>query len=298
MVCSVFEHVAKSGRIFRLIAVKKGKEKRLIKQVFETNSENKLIYSVHEKSEKDWVSVPHFHNGLELVFHLEKSVKVFINGEMIDLHGNEIAVVNPFDVHYFKLEKGSQYYALRINKKLLGDFYEYCKNDSGKEPYFPKVLKDEKSNKLIFDKVQAWHNETNNITALKTRGYIDIVMGELISHYKPLYKVARENGHGFEVQIIEYLHSNYTQNITLDSLSKKFGYSKNAISKKLHKLIDWDLRSYLNELRLANVKRLLREENDITIEDAAYSSGFMSMSTYYRVVTENKKKNNGDLETH
>lgn len=236
---------------------------------------------------------------MELVFHLEKSVKIFINGEMIDLQRNEIAVVNPFDVHYFKLEKGSQYYALRINKKLLGDFYEYCKKVSGKEPYFPKVLKDEESNRLIFEKVQLWNKELNNTSlntmSLKIRGYVDILMGELISHYKPLYKVVKENGHCFEVQIIEYLHNNFTQNITLDSLSKKFAYNKNVISKKIHKLIDRNLKEYINELRLANVKRLLSEENGITIEYAAYHSGFSSMSTYYRVVAENKKKSNTDF---
>lgn len=274
-------------------------------QTYESSSRFNRFFFKREISEKKWVSDAHFHNSIEFIFHIKNTVKVHVNGDVTNMKGNDILVINPLEVHYFELEKGSEYIALRVDKNMLNVFYSMCKTKKKLEPVFERILLDSIKNDAITEKVLIWEKDLYkqnggqikdgmyDIT-LKNIGYFNVLMGELVDAYPPIMCKAAVNSNNFEIRLTSYLTHNFKNKISLDILAKEFGYNKNVISRKIYKILNQDLRNYVNNLRLNNVKKMLEEEN-MTIEFAALSSGFTNMSTYYRAANAKaRNKENRD----
>ncbi len=274
-------------------------------QTYESSSGFKSFYFKREISEKKWVSDAHFHDSIEFIFHIKNSVKVHVNGEVTNMKGNDILVVNPLEVHYFELEKGSEYIAVRVDKSMLNVFYSMCKTKKSLEPIFERNLLDPIKNAAITEKVLNWEKDIYKQNGgsnengfcevtLKNIGYLNVLMGELVEAYPPTMCKAASNNDNFEIRLTSYLTQNFKNKISLDILAKAFGYNKNVMSRKIYKVLNQDLRNYVNNLRLNNVKKMLEEEN-VTIEFAALSSGFTNMSTYYRAANAKaRNKEKGD----
>lgn len=84
---------------------------------------------------------------------------------------------------------------------------------------------------------------------------------------------------------IEYMHSNLDQKITLESLAKTAHMSPSYYSRTFKKETGQSCISYLNQIRLERVKRLLME-GDKSITEIALECGFSSpaylSSSFYR----------------
>ncbi|MCQ2457033.1 MAG: AraC family transcriptional regulator [Clostridia bacterium] len=79
-----------------------------------------------------------------------------------------------------------------------------------------------------------------------------------------------------------YLTEHCTEKITLDSLSERFGYSKNRIISIIKENFGKTPIAYINDLRLNRAKQLI----DITadpLETIAYESGFGDYSEFYKL---------------
>lgn len=84
---------------------------------------------------------------------------------------------------------------------------------------------------------------------------------------------------------IEYMHSNLDQKITVESLAKTAHMSPSYYSRTFKKETGQSCISYLNQIRLERVKRLLIE-GDKSITEIALDCGFNSSaylsSSFYR----------------
>lgn len=80
---------------------------------------------------------------------------------------------------------------------------------------------------------------------------------------------------------ILYLHSHYTETITLDTLAALTHLSRNYFSELFSASTGTSFKSYLIELRLRHARRLLAN-TDMSVTDICYSSGFDSFSNFMR----------------
>lgn len=92
----------------------------------------------------------------------------------------------------------------------------------------------------------------------------------------------QKEAHNYDLtsRITTYIEENFKEKITLDILSKKFGYNKFYLSELLHSELKADLRDYVNRIRLE--KFLQQYTDDIAIDKQLYSCGFTSRQTFYR----------------
>ena len=87
---------------------------------------------------------------------------------------------------------------------------------------------------------------------------------------------------------ILYLHSHYTETVTLDTLASLTHLSRNYFSELFRMSTGRTFKAYLIELRLRQACRLLAN-TDMSVTDVCYASGFDSFSNFMRTF-KNKHK--------
>ncbi|MBT8393454.1 MAG: helix-turn-helix transcriptional regulator [Flavobacteriaceae bacterium] len=82
--------------------------------------------------------------------------------------------------------------------------------------------------------------------------------------------------------VFEYTISNYTKEITLDSVANVAAMTKNAFCKYFKKRTNKTYFRFLSELRIEYACKLLIDEKDISISEISELSGFNNISNFNR----------------
>ncbi len=83
-------------------------------------------------------------------------------------------------------------------------------------------------------------------------------------------------------EILEYIHSHYTEDVDLDFLCDKFHLSKSHVSRLFNQHLSTTFVNYRNTLRVEDAKELLKSSS-MTIQQISEQVGFDSMHYFYRV---------------
>ena len=86
-------------------------------------------------------------------------------------------------------------------------------------------------------------------------------------------------------EIIQYVHTDYLNLLTQDSLCKKFNVSTTYVSRLFKKFLNKNFVDYLHTLRVRRASSLLRT-TEMPIYDISFDSGFESFRTFSRVFKE------------
>lgn len=92
-----------------------------------------------------------------------------------------------------------------------------------------------------------------------------------------MHTMAGGNGHEIE-KICDYLEDNYNQNLCLDDLCRRFGYSKSHLIRAFTKRRGVSPYSYLENVRINHAKKLL--EAGASIIDTSLETGFSHQSHF------------------
>lgn len=235
-------------------------------------------YIYLEKVVNEYCSV-HFHRGVELVYVKEGKHRVIVNGKMRILEKDDILLVKPFEMHSYHYAESSEIYALVLSDSYLSDFYQLAK-----EEFFDTFLCNKEANRKVLDILDFWYVSKPK-SALANKGYTDLLMSELCQTY-PLSEVVRTRSQSLIIEVLKYIAENYTENLTLDELSKRFCYSKYHLSKLFNEYVGINFKTYLNAMRLMKVRQIMQNEKDANLLNAVLGCGFGSMRTYYRVLQQ------------
>ena len=82
--------------------------------------------------------------------------------------------------------------------------------------------------------------------------------------------------------MIDYIKDNFTEKISLDILSEKFGFSKNYICGMFSKYLNTSLTCYLTEIRMAHAQKLLKDSK-LLMKEVAMECGYEEYYHFSRV---------------
>lgn len=82
-------------------------------------------------------------------------------------------------------------------------------------------------------------------------------------------------------QILAYVRLNYTEPITLDSVSERFGFNKNYLSELFTKETGYGFAKYRNVIRISHAQKMLRKGSSVT--ETALAVGFSDIHYFSRV---------------
>lgn len=229
----------------------------------------------HKKHNK----ATHWHDFYEIHLITHGTVTERINGNTIEMGPGWIYFLKPYDVHEYWCEEPITMYKIQfmidildpdIQKVLLSSRFRLIAKLSDRElQEFIPVL-----NSIVEERNSHHHARMKMISHLMNCLAIKLIrLGTQSS--------GRLSGSDSVVLALEYIHQNYTHNITLQQVADQVGLTPNYLCSKFHKDIGQSFKQYLRGLQLNHAATLLRV-SDTGISRICQESGFSSMAHFFR----------------
>lgn len=152
-------------------------------------------------------------------------------------------------------------------------------------------MKDKGKNEGIISLMKQWLQEENK-TFMRNVGYCNLLLSEMVSSYD-LENREEKKDKNVSLKLLKYINEHYTEDISLTTVAKDIGYSKEYCSKIFSEVVGMGFREYLNFLRLRKAEEYFSAKKDLkmTTTEIVYKCGFNSMATFYRAQKALKGKN-------
>lgn len=227
----------------------------------------------------------HFHRNLEIYGVVRGRVAVTIDGQQNILTDGQIAIVDGLENHSYEIETEAEVFYFHIGTRYLSNLRTlYPKRR------LPHWLMDAQYNQRLYEQILPLLGKTEKIPELKRIGMVCLLFSDIIEHYGTIEKMGniRENK-DVVTQVVQYIYDHYQEDITLETLSKQFYLSPKALSKKLKRHINMDLRVFINDIRVQRAVEMLDDPKNHgkSINQIAVQCGFSSMATFYRSYERN-----------
>ena len=215
---------------------------------------------------------PHFHRNLEIHYILSDNTQLRVGERAFSAGVDDIVFIHNYTPH--ALDNQHKKYFIILPPYYAGDL-----DKSLSKKTLPPHLCDKEFNRTLLPIFTTLYEQ--KLPSLVKKGYLDILVGSLLEHY-PSQPIENPGNIEFILKVLQYIEEHYADDITLDSLSKMFGYNKYYFSRLFNRSIGDNLSSYINSVRLRNFMKLVKEQGKDQITRLALLSGFESMPTFYR----------------
>lgn len=226
---------------------------------------------------------PHFHGSLEIVYVTDGELKATLNGKSYTVKKNQVVIASSYTVHFYSTENESESIVLVVPLDFIPSFSKilskkcfsqciYTVEEADSELlHCMKILAKDRS--VCDSAIGIGSNEV-------VKGYIYVILGMLIDAVG-LTDIGDDQNQSLIKDVLVYLQNNYLDELSLESLAKHFGYSKSRFSHIFNACFGCSIPEYISSLRCRHAASLL--SNSVPLIDAAMSSSFDSMRTFYRV---------------
>lgn len=222
---------------------------------------------------------PHFHSSIEIVYVTDGEMNATLNGKSCTVSKNQILISPSYTVHHYKTPAYSETIVLTVPLDFIPSYNKILSQN-----YFAQtVFEDEAACREILHCMNLLSDDEEQgckISRNVLKGYIYVIVGTLIDHVG-LIRIGDDQKNDLAKEILIYLQNNYLSPVSLETLSKDFGYSQSRFSHIFNSNFGCTMSEYINTLRSRHAAALLTDES-VSIIDAAMSSGFDSMRTFYR----------------
>lgn len=258
--------------------------KRIFYESFKDTSG--LIYAEKQKEISGRI---HFHRAFELAYILDGVAMYNVEGEKLRAEAGDIVFVHCCYSHQSLPEPAHTKYVIAVPENITSDVAELFA-----ESTLSTVLSDKEFNRTLLGYFESLVNGKN--LKIAEKGYANVIFGSLANHYERI-SVKQKNKNIFLIEdILDYIDAHCTEAITLESISEHFGYNKTYFSRLFNNHITVSLSNYINMVRYNKFEALVKENRNANITDLAFKCGFTSMSTFYRIRKEMKRRKNHDFK--
>lgn len=222
--------------------------------------------------------LPHFHSSIEIYVVERGSYPVNINGQRREISVGDIAFVDRFTPHTSgRTETTDEFscYLLVISSAYLTDS-TWLNSET-----LPDFTDRHEGFERILELLRWGFAEREQMTREMAHGFITLLLG-VLRDYCGTKPRGNEKATRLIVEIMKHINTSYSENITLESLSHKFGYEKTYLSRLFNQALGMNLREYLNRCRIAAAVNMRRDNPDMPIYKIAEACGYESLNTFYR----------------
>lgn len=217
-------------------------------------------------------SDPHFHNAIETVIVLDGEIEVSVNGVKNRLTKGQGCLIHPLDVHYYTYSGNIKVFLL-----VAGDAYVSGVQDLDD---FKNINTFFSVDEEVISFAKKLASDWQMQTSLTNLANIAMLFAKISATGKPLYERVKQNG--FIIDLFKYIHANYKERITVESIAKEFGYSRGYVSTLFCDYTGERFNTYLNRIRVRSAKADLDKKTGESVLEIAFANGFDSANTFYR----------------
>lgn len=240
------------------------------------NSSSNYNFNISNYADTQWQ--PHFHKNLELIYVIKGGVNATLNGVNYTLNEGDFGLCLPFDIHSYTPKENTKYWVLVFSE----DFIRYSAKQLVKKAVGFPFRCDASVTNFILNRLI--NNPAPTILTLKSCLYA--LMEEFFANITLIAKTS--NDRLTPHLIIDFIETNYHNNLSLSNLAKQFGYDYNYMSRYFHNTFNMSFTDFLNIYRLENAINLLENTNK-SISSIALESGFQSIRSFNKSFKNNMK---------
>ena len=227
-----------------------------------------------------------WHKNIEILLITEGEGFIQYSTDTFPLHPDHMVIANSNIIHRLYSHTGINFCCL-----IVDDLFCAENGLNIEDICFEKIVVEEKARLLLEDVVTCAEAYEEKKTALSAAAFRSAVLTLLVYlctyHSTPIEegnnKVPSSERH--VKRVLKYLNENFTRPITLEALASLCGITKFHLARQFKQYTGQTIFSYLNHLRCKNAELLISEGNSIT--EAAYASGFESLSYFSRTYKKN-----------
>ena len=231
---------------------------------------------IHCKRDCNWAK-KHWHNYYEIVYFEQCTGTCILNGERHTLAPRTLYLLTPKDFHeILPTAPPCDAYILAFSEQAVDKQLLDALNRGAVVLEKPSALLGAQIAEL-----QRIYTEKSEFRELQMRHLFNALLAQILEKGTALSAVPHDVN-PIVRESIAYMLTFPAEEITLASLSKKFGISPTYLSHLFHKSTGIPFKQYLTALRIEHAKRLL-EEKDLPIIEVGFECGFNTPSQFIRM---------------
>lgn len=223
------------------------------------------------QADKHWTERKHAYGMFYMQLTIEGNGVLEYLGETYDLVTGDIFFVNADNYHYYKTKANShwKYCYLNLYGELCNVFYDLFH----KECFTILKVQDLDQCINMFDSVYEKIQANQYVHSLEASNIICSFLHEMALNCINENKTRLDL---LEIEhIVNYITSNFTENISVSGLSDKFHFSPEHLIRKFKLIFGCTPYQFIIDLRLKHAKQLLLNSN-ISLDNIASMCGFGS----------------------
>lgn len=249
-------------------------------------------YNISRTCEYEKNEMHHIHNTCEILFVEKGSAEYYISGKKYSVEPYDILIIGPREHHSRRINslpfsrygltiKPNYYRSIILDEELIKvfttpsqeEFKRFYKN-------IDPIIFNRLVNILMYLRME--DNELKPFHTQIQRTIMTQVAVELYRTFKFVNKVTglrASNNRMLEIK--EYIDTNFTENLSLNTLSEKFFLHSTTISAEFNKCCGYNINKYINMVRVCEAAKLL-ESTCNSVSDISEKCGYSSENTFLR----------------
>lgn len=230
----------------------------------------------------------HWHRSLEITL-IENAEVILRVGNNEYIIKDNFTCINSGEVHSIHAKKNMEIpdNAHSIILIISYDFIiQYCPEFENIRFELP-INNPNTALKELFYKLETLYNNNDKYNSLTITACILEILNLLLTKYQTSSSVPIPKAKGQKQikQILTYLHENYQEELTLESLASHFHISKEYLSRQFHRYVGSTFRDYLIGYRLYHAYEDIIHSNR-TIQEIAQLHGFANVKSLIHTFKE------------
>lgn len=240
-------------------------------------------YSFNMFMTKNMSFPPHLHASVEVIYILSGELTMTINDKTKNLQPGDLAVSYPNDIHSYNTETDSNSLIMIFTPEIINSYFSSRMDKTLETPFLNEDILSKDIVQLI-NMLLDEYKTSNNKYVIK--GLLYSIFGKLDCHFH--LKDSKYQYNNTIQNLLRYIDSHYSENISLQSIADALGYSKFYLSRIFSNKIGYQFNDYVNRLRMNKAEKLLLS-TDMSISTISMECGFESLRNFNRVFKEYKE---------
>ncbi len=255
-----------------------------------------MIHEVSSDTRTEERIACHWHEEIEILVVTKGSAVLILNNDRYELKEGYVAFILPNHLHLVTVLLGDtfDFYAVVFHPDLLSSFIQdviqqqYFDSVLQENILFPTVLSAQEAKEFgiadVLSDIYALFAKKEPCFELLIKARLYVVWSLYYLHGTSSASVSERTSDyriALVKSIIDYIHTHYESQITLDILAAYFHLSREHLCRLFKKMTRMSPIEYLNFYRISTSTRLLRQ-TDHEISDIALEIGFNNISYFNR----------------
>ena len=220
----------------------------------------------------------HMHNNYELFLFLRGDANYAVEGAIYQMRPWDLLLIRPRTFHQLRPLSATPYerFIINFSEEIFPSSFH---GDTDALPTVTALMPDS----LPYHLFSSWKQYEKNFTKEEMEEYVSALIPQVLLHLKHAPESAMHtpvHTHPVLVQILQYIDTHPTEQITAASLSARFFVSSSWIVHTVRQEMGLSLMQYIEKKRILYAQRLLQDGKTPT--EVAEHCGYESYVTFYR----------------